>query len=360
MRLATLASTVHDVQFNYALPADFRSIVGIYPQADRGSSDKAQRIYAENFDRRKQVDDKKFSIEGQAAGKIIRINWDVKTPKTLHNLNSLTTNGTWAVVAGATNIAADTIYKYSGSASIKFDVASTGDGIDNTDMGAVDLTSEDEVADVYIPFFVKDATDLALITSVTYIWGNDLTTNYWTGVAQTAQADGTAFRVGWNIIKVPWSTATETGTVDPTLVDSAKVTFTVTGAITQLRVDNIVYSIGYPFDIKYHSKFLFQTSAGVWISQPTADTDVCVLDNDAYNIFLYECLDEAAHQMEGEDSAFDLRQADKKLNGNPNAILSADRVGLYGKYRAEYPAQNLKAVTSYGMKPRYNNSFKRY
>jgi len=316
-------------------------------------------VGAEQFDRRKAIDDKKFSIEGDGGAKKLRINWNVKTPKTLHNLNGLTDNGTWGVVATATNIAADTIYKYSGSGSVKFDVATTGDGIDNTTMSTVDLTDEDEVADAYIPFFIKDSTDLANVTSVTFIWGTDLTTNYWTGVAQTAQADGTAFRVGWNVIKVPWSTATETGTVDPTLVDSAKVTFTVGGAITQLRVDNIMFSIGYPFDIKYYSKFIFQTSAGVWISQPTTDTDVVVLDNDAYNIFLYECLDEAAHQMEGEDSNFDMRQAAKKLWGDATAGDAVGRIGLYGAYRSEHPAQNIKTTANYGMLPRYNNSFRR-
>jgi len=360
MRLATLASTVHDAQFNYALPTDYRSLIGIYPQAGRTTSDKAQRILADQFDRAKSVDDRKISIEGQNGSKIVRIDWQVKTPKTLNTLNSLAGNGTWSAEATASNVALDTVYKYSGAGSIKFDVAATDDGIKNTDMGAVDLTSEDEVADVYVPFFIKDATDLANVTSVEVTWGNDLTTNYWTGVAQTAQADGTAFRVGWNLIKVPWNTATETGTVDPTLVDSAKVTFTIGGAITQLRVDNIVFSIGYPFDIKYYGKYLFQTAAGVWISQPTASTDVVVLDNDAFNIFLYECLDEAAHQVEGEDSNFDMRQASKKLWGDPQAIDPLGRNGLYAKYRTEHPAQNVKATAHYGGKPRYNNSLRGY
>jgi len=360
MRLATLASTVHDAQFNYALPTDYRSLVGIYPQAGREISDKGQRIYADQFDRAKSVDDKKISIEGINGAKIVRIDWAVKSPKTLNNLDSLTGNGTWAAVAGATNVVTDTIYKYSGSGSIKLDVAATGDGIDNTTMNTIDLSNEDNVADVYIPIFIKDATDLAKVTSVTLTWGNDLTTNYWIGVAQTAQADGTAFRVGWNTIKVPWSTASETGTVVPSTINSAKITFTITGAITQLRVDNIIFSIGYPFDIKYYSKYLFQTSAGVWISQPTTSTDVCVLDNDAFNIFLYECLDEAAHQVEGEDSNFDMRQASKKLWGDSQAIDPLGRNGLYAKYRVEHPSQKVKIVGNYGGTPRYRNSLRGY
>jgi hypothetical protein len=360
MRVATLASTIHDAQLDYGLPSDFNSLVGIYPQAGRTSNDKGQRVLAESFDRRQQIDDKKFSIEGRNGSKIIRINWNVKTPKTLHNMNGITSNGTWAAVATATNVATDTIYKYSGSGSIKFDVAASGDGIDNTDMSTVDLTSEDEIADVYVPFYIKDAADLANFTSIDMRWGTDLSANYWTGVTQTLQADGTAFRVGWNVVKFPWSTATETGTVDPALIDSVEITVNVGAAIEQLRVDNIMFSIGFPFDIKYYSKFLFQDSASAWKSQPDVGTDVVVLDNDAYNIFLYECLDEASHQMEGEDSSFDAAQASKKLWGDPRAQDSVGRVGLYAHYRTMYPSQGIKPTSHYGMKPRYNNSLRRY
>lgn len=358
MRVATLASTIHDAQYNYALPSDFGSLIGVYPQAGRTLLDDGQRILAEDFDRRKELDNRVLSIEGDNGSKIIRINWNVKTPKTLHNMNTYDGNGTWTAVATASNVATDTIYKYSGGGSVKFDVAVSSDGIQNTGMSQVDMTSEDEVADIYVPIYIKDSTDLANFTSATIIWGNDLTTNYWTGVTQTAQADGTAFRVGWNIIKVPWSTATETGTVDPTAIDSFRITFAVGGAITALRVDNIVFSIGYPFDIKYYSKFLFKNASGTWISQPTTGTDTVVVDNDAYNIFLYECLDEIAHQVEGEDSSFDMNQAAKKLYGDPRAIDPSARVGLYARYRSMYPAQDIKARGNYGMKPNYRNALR--
>jgi hypothetical protein len=360
MRLATLSTTVHDDVFDYTLPSDFRSIIDLYPQAERSVLDKGQRIQVEAFDRRKSIDDKKYSIEGKGGSKILRIDWNVASPTALHTMNSITVNGTWAAVAGATNVATDTTYKYSGSGSVKFDVAASGDGIDNTTMGQVDLTSEDEVADVFFYVYIKDAADLANFTSVVAIWGNDLTANYWTGVTQTAQADGTAFRVGWNLIKVPWSTATETGTVAPGTVDAFRVTFNVGAAITQLRVDNIVFAIGHVFDIRYYSKFLFQDSSGTWKSQPDTSSDVVILDNDAYNIFLYECLGELAHQLEGEDSAFDLRRAGAMLYGDPQALDVSGRTGLYAKYRSEHPAQNVKATSHYGMKPRYNNSMTRY
>ena len=337
-----LSNTVHDDIYNYALPSDYKTIIDLIPQDNRQMSDTASRQFASHFDLQKNLQNKKVSIEGSSGSKIIRINWRSRQGKVLNSTNSLTANGTWSILGTASNLVLDTIFKKSGAGSLRLDVALTGDGIQNTDMSEVDLTDEDEVADIFLWFYVKNSTDLAKITSVTSIWGNDLTTAYWTGVAQTTQADGSAFQVGWNQVKFPWSTATETGTVTPSEIDSFSFSFTITGAITELRVDNILFSIGRNFDIKYYSKYIFQNAAGTLLSIPTSDDDSVLLDNDAQNIFLLESLINAAQQSEGSDSAFDITYAKGELDS------------LYKKYRAEFPSQSKKAISYYGSPPRLN------
>lgn len=351
--IRVLQLTVATDNYEYTLPSDFHSLIGIYPQGNRNTYDEAERNTIEDFDRLKNVDDKKVSIEALNGTKKIRIDWATRTPKTLSTMESYNGNGTWVASGTTTNIQTDTIYKFKGGGSVRFDVGASGSGIQNTTLQTLDLTDEDEIADLYLAFYIKDSTELAKLTSVTGVWGNDVTTAYWTGVAQTAQADGTAFQVGWNVVKFPWSTATETGTVNPATIDSAKITFASSGTLNDVRVDNLIFSIGYAFDLKYYSKYLFQTAAGVYISQPTVDTDLLVLDDDALNIFIYEALDEMAHQVEGEDSNFDMAQATKKLYGNPSAPDYVGRVGLYAAYRSMYPAQEKKIISSYGMKTRW-------
>lgn len=353
MREQPLSSTVYDNLFKYAAPSDFDTLIGLYPQAERKISDDIARVGAEAFDRRKSIDLNKISIEGSEGSKILKINYPIRQPKLLHNMNSYDGNGTWAAVNTALNIVTDTVIKYSGSGSVRFDQAANGDGIKNTTMNAVDLSEEDEIADLFLEFYIKNSTELAKLTSVTLRWGNDLTANYWTGVAQTLQADGTAFKVGWNTIKVPWSTATETGTVAPATIDSVQVTFTTTAAITDICVDNILVSIGSPFSIKYYGKYLFKNSSGTWIVRPTSDADYVVCDSDSINIFLFECMRAAAQQMEGEDSAFDITFAEKELFGNPGSVDPAARIGLYGKYRAEHPRQTKKMTSNYGFMPKF-------
>lgn len=345
IRTRPLSNTVHDDIYNYSLPSDYKKIVDLIPQDNRNNSDNALRNTANYFDIQKLIKQKRLSIEGSEGSKIIRINWRSRQGKVLSTLNSLTDNGTWSAVGTASNLAQDTIFKKSGNGSVKFDVATSGDGIQNTTLSAVDLTNEDEVADVFVWFYVKDSTDLANINSASLIWGNDLTANYWTGIAQTTQADGSAFQVGWNLIKTPWSTATETGTVAPATIDSAKITFDVDSAITQLRVDNILFSIGRNFDLKYYTKYIFQNTAGTLLSRPASDDDTILLDNDAIQIWLLETLIACAQQIEGADSGFDIGWAREELYGVGN------KPSLYDKYKKEYPSESKKSIGYYGSMP---------
>ncbi len=351
IRTRPLSSTIHDDVYNYSLPLDYKKIIDLFPQDTRQLSDSAPRITARLFDLQKMIKDKKLSIEGSEGSKIIRINWRSRQGKVLSALNGIDDNGEWTEVGSAFDLKQDTITKRSGSGSLRVNLNVTGDGIENTTLAEVDLTDEDEVADGFTSFYIKNAADLANLNSISAIWGNDLTSNYWTGVAQLLQMDGSAFQTGWNEVKFPWSTATETGTVDPETMDSLKIVFGIDAAISEVRIDNFIFNIGRAFDIKYYSKYIFKNSSGVLLSRPTSDDDVVQLDNDAMQIFLLECTIACAQQMEGEDSGFDIGWAKKELNGDPNSTDRVERIGLYGKYRSENPSMSKKAMSQYGSSP---------
>lgn len=336
MRTAALSQTIHDDVYNYSLPSDYKKIIDLIPQNRRELLDDANRINAGRFDLRKKLADKTVSIEGSEGSKIIRINWRSHQPKTLNQCNTLTANGTWSAVGTASGLVADDIDYVSGNGSLRFDLAASGDGIQNTSMTVVDLTDEDEVGEFHLWIKIPTSVILAKITSISLVWGNDLTANYWTGVAQTTQADGTAFKVGWNEIKVPWSTATETGTVTPSTIDSLKVTVAATGACANLQLDNITCSIGRNFDLKYYSKYLLKNTSGTWITKTTSDDDEIVLDSDAIQLYLLETQKACAHQIEGNDSGFDINFDDKELET------------LYKIYKKNYPSMAKQALSFYG------------
>lgn len=345
MREVPLTQTVHDDLFNYSLPSDYKKAIDLIPQDNRNQTDNVIRHIARTFDLKKEIADKTVSIEGSEGNKFLRLNWKNRQGKVLHSMNSVTENGTWFAIGTASSITTDSIIKYSGTGSIRFTSNASGDGIQNTTMRAVDLSNENGVADVHFQVYLPTTTG---ITSIRPIWGNDLNANYWSGVAQTTQADGTAFRTGWNTLSVSWSGATQTGTVNPATIDSFGIIIVTTGSVIQnIRVDNIIFSIGRAFNIKYYSKYCIKNSSGTWIPTTTDDSDIIVLDSDAINGLLYECLIECAQQIEGSDSTFDINFAQNKLYGNKNSAIAQERVGFYQLYKSEYPSQSKKAVRSF-------------
>jgi hypothetical protein len=334
MRVAALSNTVHDDVYNYSLPADYKRIIDLYPQdsaLSRSPSDVADRKFAEPFDLDRLMSDRDISIEANNGSKILRVNWPTRSPKVINAMNSLTSNGAWAVSGTASGLKINDLFYISGGASVEFDVAASGDGIQNTTMGQVDLTDEDEVGEFFAWIYLPSAP-----TSISLVWGNNLTTTYWTSAAQTTQADGTAFRAGWNLVKFSWLSATETGTVDPTTIDSLKLTIASTGALANVRVDNIVCSLGKNFDIKYYSKYLITDSSGTsWKSRTTTDTDLVILDNDCIQLYLLECLIATAQQVIRKGSNVDITWAKNELNE------------LYDAYEVEHPAQARRATFNY-------------
>lgn len=343
---AELAQAVHDSIYDYPLQSYFGSVIDVYPVDNRQSLDDASRAYAEDFARRAVVDQDKISIESKNGVKFMRINWPVNMPVILNTMDSLTANGTWSLIGTTTNLKEDTERLISGSGSIQFDVAAAGDGIENTGLSNLDLSALDDNGEFFFWLWLPATTGL---TSVSLVFGEDLTTKYWTGAAQTKQSDGSAFAAGWNLIRTPWNTATKTGSPDDTKITAAKITLSVTQAIAGVHVDNIIVSKGRYFDIKAYSKWLFQDTSGNWEVRPTAnsDDDNVMLDADALQIFLLELLIGMAQQLEATDGEFDIMFAKKELNGDPTSPTLEGRMGLYRMYKSDQPDQRKKVTTGY-------------
>lgn len=343
-RDTSLTSLIYDDIYNYPVPGDFGWIIDLKPQGNRTHLEAAERRFSRPFDLKKMLAHREISIEGVEGTKTLRVNWRTRAPITIDAMNDA---DDWTAVGSASGLNTQTLFKISGNASVEFDISATGDGISRTDLSVLDLTNEDEQADVFGWVHIPTSADLANFNSATVRWGNDVSTAYWESAAQTTQADGSAFKVGWNLLKFLWSGATETGTVDPAKIDSFRIVFNIDAAISNIKVDNLVFAVGRDFDLKYYSAFGFKNTSGVYIIRPTSDNDEVIFSNVALQIFLEEATIECAGQIEGEDSGFDIKQADKRLNGDPKAPDRIQRVGLYAKYRVEYPSQTARAIRLY-------------
>lgn len=338
-RITPISNVIHDNVYNYTAPSDLKGnkIIDIRPQVSRTVADNPTQLRSQRFDLRKALRDRTVQVKHDDATKSIRISWNVSpSPTTLHAMNSLSGNGTWAAVGSATDIAVDSQFYVSGSGSIKFTHNITGDGIQITGMASVDLSNHDEVSELFVWAYFLDGSN---VTSATFVWGNDLTTNFWTSAETTTQADGTSFQIGWNLFKFMWNAATESGTVDPETIDSLKFTVAGSSVTSPIRVDNIISSIGKPFDIEYYSKFLFRSSSGTFQETTTASDDIINLDTDSYNILVYETAILAAQQVQGQDMTADINFFREQLHDS--------RIGLYAKYVKQWPSEAMNPVAQY-------------
>jgi hypothetical protein len=117
--------------------------------------------------------------------------------------------------------------------------------------------------------------------------------------------------------------------------------FDTVSSLATLRLDNITAQIGSLYDISYYSTYLFRTSAGVWIDQPTTDSDLLNLSSVSYKIFEAEMCRMITQQVQGAMGAFDFTYWNLQLEGN-------DRMeGLYDQYERMYPSERIEAQTDY-------------
>jgi len=349
IQIENIENAIYDSVFDYTAPTDLKGnkVIDIRPQVNRELNDNFTQASKNQFDLLKT--DNSFTIKYDNAVKTLRLSKQLTTPTTINEMNDITDNGTWAVSSDASGLVKDNLNFISGGSSLKFDLASavgsTTGILQNTTMTPVDLSELENEGALFHWIFFTSATP---ITSVKLDWSDDATfARRWSRTVTTPH-NGTAFIDGWQLLRFDWKDATETGTVDETIIDSLKITITYNGAATGaaqvVRTDSVTAQLGRIWEIVYYSKFPFRNSGGTFIERPTADTDEVNLDDDSYNIFLYEAARIAAIEIQGTDSRIDVSEYEKALYGDPS---KEDRVGLYKQYARSYPSETKKKRTTY-------------
>ncbi len=229
----------------------------------------------------------------------------------ISGLDSLTDGGgLWTSFGDAENVDADTGNKVRGEGSIKFDIDATGGttaGIYNATLDTFDITSFLESNSSYFDFpYVSNAED---IVNYTIRIGID-DTNYYEMVV-TATHFNTVFATGWNVLRFDATSATLVGTVDTTACRYVALFMTKDAAkISQstFRFDNIIARNGEVMNIRYYSKYGWQTQAGVWLENSTRDDDFLNADTDEFNMFIEMGVVVAGNEVD-ENKASELAQA---------------------------------------------------
>ena len=346
-RVLQLAQVFNNV-FDYTCPADLKGdrLVDLRPQAGRKPGDIFQQGYSENFDAWKGVSlANKIITQWNTGVKTIRIEAPTLTsPVVLCDTSTITG---WTATTGAQNISLDTTNNVAGGGAVVFDLAAgSGSGsVQISTLSAVDLTGHVNIdtlfAWVYIPL-------ASAITSFNVRWGSDVTANYYNLTVTTTQ-QGTAFQNGWNLIALPWTSATKVGSPVTTAYDSVQLTVAYNSTLqTGLKFCNLTSNTGYIFEMQYYSKYLFRDpSTNVFqetVVDVTDNNKLINLDTDSYNMLFNKTAYFIAQALQGADAAYDA------------TFFDAEYEKGVKRYAGLNPSETKIKAESYYAMPRNSNT----
>src|SRR3990167_5506775 len=164
-RRAYLSPQLHQKQYDYQAPSDLKSfgLIDIRRQ-DTDRIAQFSLVPSEEFDRRKTLSKNLVCVEDRDFLKILRISAELDGDQAvLHEMNSITADGTWATILDASNITLDSDNYINGTASLNFDLdqagtTTTAGYIDNDDFTAVDLSDYETGGSVFIWVFIPGTT----------------------------------------------------------------------------------------------------------------------------------------------------------------------------------------------------------
>ncbi len=357
-RIISLASQVFNDVFDYPAPIDLKGdrIIDLRPQAGRDPSEIFQQGYSMDFDAYKNISwANKILTQWNTGIKTLRIEAPFLTaPITLCDTSTITG---WTATTGAQNISLDTQNAVAGGGDIQFDLAasnSTG-SIQISTLSPVNVTGHVNIDYLFYWVYLPNAT---AITNLILRWGSDITANYYTYTATTTQ-QGTAFQTGWNLIQVPWASASIVGTPVATTYQAVQLTVTYNSTLqTGLRFCNLTSNTGSIFQLQYYSKYLFRnpnTNAfqETVVDVPTDGATIINLDTDSYNLLFNKTAYYTAQSLQGADAEYDAMfwGGEDGMGGEyGNALV---------KYQKLNPSETiLKTATYY--RPSRNGNIRRF
>ena len=291
----------------------------------------------EEVDRRKGNNCNLVCVEDRDFFKKLRISAELDGSQVaLHEMDSIADDGTWSVSLDASNLTVDSDNYIHGSASLNFDMdvagtTTTAGFILISDMDSVDL-SDYLNGQIFVYIYAPTVTGL---DGFTLRIGSSASAYYSQQV--TVTNENLAFHTGWMLLRFDMATllASETGSVDDAAIDYIRLAIDKGNDSlnsTDWRVDYIVARRGIPHEVWYYSKYGWQSSAGTYLENSTANSDLLNADTEEYNIIV----------MKGKELLYEDLGMDKKYDKYAKKYES-----MRDNYKVNYPSERMMLVNDY-------------
>lgn len=303
-RVVEFVNPIFNGVFDYPIAADVKGnkLIDIFPSVQRLPWDIWSQAYNQAFDVMKQniyTLSNMFTMNFNTGLKTIRIDAPFLNPPVIVNqADDISDNGTWAVGGTASNLAVNNTNFAQGAGSLQFDVTVGAGYVENSTMTAVNLSAYLNQSSFFVWVYVPTGTQL---TSVNLRIGSS-SADYYTATV-TLNQQGVAFVNGWNLCQFNWASMTTTGTPDSSALDYVRVTTTMTGTNTAVKVNGINSILGTILNYSYYSKYLFRNvTTGAFQETVLDDSDLINLDTESYNLLFYQVQYLASQQQQGKDA----------------------------------------------------------
>lgn len=308
---------------------------------NRQEGDMVYRKSGEDFDRDRNNWQSGYNItfETENGVNIMRIKSDFTTTRIILDPMSATTG--WTTGGTASLLAQDTTFYYSAPASLRLTLTGIGSGyIEKLLTSSIDLTSYKNVG---VGFLALEIPTLNL-SSVELRVGSD-SSNYYKISATQSQIG--AWTVG-DFLDTPFdlSQSVTVGAPVITAIKYIRITFTTTATITNLRCGYLSICLPSQHKILFTTSGIFSTG-GVVSNYITDDGDLILLNDSAYNIYEHECALTVALQEGGTLSGGISSTINAILNGARARNGQVIQLGLYDKFRADNPSEDIRSVGNY-------------
>lgn len=328
-RKTALSPNLYNGIFDYICPTDMatQKIIDIPAQAKRQDGEFFL-VPTTDFEMKKQKG--MMAIKDFNGTKVLQVSSNVDDDELLaselDSLSSGSSDGSnWLAFGDATNLEQDNDDYIKGNGSIKFDINSDGGttaGIYHESIESLDM--EDYFGGTSSFFIWVKIASTTNLTNYILRFGTN-SSNYYSKTV-TTQSDGTAFVNGWNLLRFDVSSYSTIGTPTETDIKYFAIYMTkTTGKISEndYKFDWLVLKNGVIHNVEYYTKYGWQSSAGAYKENSTADDDLLVADYDEYQIILQKCIEKAAKEVKEYDIAQDARrefinQAKAYIFANPS------------------------------------------
>lgn len=352
-RTATLASPFYAQQQDYVMATDYKRMIDIRPQLvfDRGyGNSNFGQTAPRQF--RERLTANSFSIGWNNMIRTLRAQiLPDGNCVTLDTFDGPSSNGLWVASNDASGLYTEPLNYVQGNGALGLNLSgSTGIGTitNSTVPAALDLSAflnEDaSFIFVFLPTGMGDR-----LNSIAVARGNSASA--YRTVTVTTRADGTAFVDGWNALLVRWANGVNTGS--PTNLSNQYRVITInydTGAaVSGFLIDSWTNDLGKQYEMEYYSEYMFRTAAGIWISEPTDDSDLVNVGPASYEILKTEMMVDITQIIRtGTTRVNELADWRQMLNGQaPNRYVKDPPYrGLYSDYLSKFPSSAIVEATS--------------